>query len=167
MPLFASQRSTSCSAVILKNNNVARAPMAKAVKLPFFSTAEALYERATETERELFIGGYCTCTYCVQKCKFSIDFVSETILQTNACCRLQFLCCSKILLTIVTLTLTLLIFSFQVTLHSLLLSTHFSSPSPRSVAAPYWDHCCQQLIHALWTHPTIAHLILTPPTTNY
>ena len=77
MPLFASQRSTSCSAVILKNNNVARAPMAKAVELPFFSTAEALYERATETERELFIGGYCTCTYCVQKCEFSIDFVSE------------------------------------------------------------------------------------------
>ena len=33
--------------------------MAKAVELPFFIHGEALYGRATETERELFIGGYC------------------------------------------------------------------------------------------------------------
>ena len=45
--------------VILKNNNVARAPMAKAVELPFFIHSEALYGRASETEREIFIGGYC------------------------------------------------------------------------------------------------------------
>ena len=47
--------------VILKNNNVARAPMANTVELPFLSMAKALYGRASETERELFIGGYCTC----------------------------------------------------------------------------------------------------------
>ena len=46
--------------LILKNNNVANAPMVKAVELPFFIHGEALYGRATETERELFIGGYCT-----------------------------------------------------------------------------------------------------------
>ena len=46
--------------VILKNNNMVRAPMAKAVELPIFIHGEALYGRATETERELFIGGYCT-----------------------------------------------------------------------------------------------------------
>ena len=34
--------------------------MAKAVELPFFIHGEALYGRATETERELFIGGYCS-----------------------------------------------------------------------------------------------------------
>ena len=33
--------------------------MAKAVELPFFILGEALYGRASETERELFIGGYC------------------------------------------------------------------------------------------------------------
>ena len=46
--------------VILKNNNVARAPMAKAVELPFFILGEALCRRASETERELFIGGCCS-----------------------------------------------------------------------------------------------------------
>ena len=46
--------------VILKNNNVARAPMANTVELPFFIHGQALYGRASETERELFIGGYCT-----------------------------------------------------------------------------------------------------------
>ena len=33
------------------------------VELPFFIHGEALYGRATETERELFIGGYCTCIH--------------------------------------------------------------------------------------------------------
>ena len=33
--------------------------MAKAVELPFFIHSEALYGRASETEREIFIGGYC------------------------------------------------------------------------------------------------------------
>ena len=50
--------------VILKNNNVARAPMAKAVELPFFIHGEALYGRASE---ELFIGGYCSSLDCLTK----------------------------------------------------------------------------------------------------
>ena len=55
--------------------------MAKAVELPFFIHGEALYGRASETERELFIGGYCkyivsdreNYTVYTGKCSFCIS----------------------------------------------------------------------------------------------
>ena len=56
--------------------------MAKAVELPFFIYGEALYGRATETEREVFIGGYCSCINVSSYSKLFVGHWSTQLLST-------------------------------------------------------------------------------------